>query len=344
MLNIGRQEITIGNRTELSEKGLTFYNKSDRVALFSVGNTEKAEKRDSGGCRSRVRLMTDKLILGFILRMPGFSPTVTKVFEVCNRPSTSSHDLNKVISLDPVLTGRVMKLVNSAYYSLGKEVTSLIHAIILLGLNTVKNLALSTAVLESIGGMNSFRSLSMDDFWVHSLGVGVLARSFARQTGIPVTEQEEYFVAGLLHDLGKIPLNHCYPEKYNSALETVVTEGMTLHEAEKMAFGFDHCAVGGLIAEKWRLHRDFSAVCLHHHDLADGGNCNRDFISIVSLANCYANHWHIGTAGDAPPQAAVMAHLQETVGLDPARIAAIRENVLEDIDNARIFLQVASEG
>lgn len=345
MLNIGRKEKTIGARTDLSEKGLTFYDKSDRVAVLFVGNTEKAEKCDSDGYRSRVRaFMTDKLILGFIRRMPGFSPTVTKVFEVCNRPATSSHDLNKVISLDPVLTGRVMKLVNSAYYSLGKEVTSLIHAIILLGLNTVKNLALSTAVLESIGGMNSFRSLSMDDFWVHSLGVGVIARSFARQTGTPVTEQEEYFVAGLLHDLGKIPLNHCYPEKYNSALETVMTERLSLHEAEKMAFGFDHCAVGGLIADKWRLHRNFSEVCLHHHDLADGGSGNRHFISIISLANCYANHWHIGAAGDSPPQAAVMERLQNAVGLEPARIEALRENVLEDIENARIFLQVATEG
>jgi HD-like signal output (HDOD) protein len=237
-----------------------------------------------------------------------------------------------------------MKLVNSAYYSLGKEVTSLIHAIILLGLNTVKNLALSTAVLESIGGRNSFRSLSMDDFWAHSLGVGVIARSFARQTGIPVTEQEEYFVAGLLHDLGKIPLNHCYPEKYNRALEAVITEGMSLHEAEKLSLSVDHCAVGGLIAEKWHLHRNFSGVCLHHHTLEGGGSGNRHFINIVSLANCYANHWNIGSAGDAPPQAALIEHMQKTVGLDTARIAAIRENVLEDIENARIFLQVATEG
>ena len=344
MLNIGRQEKMIGDRTVLSEKSLTFYDKSDRVALLFAGNTEKRKNAIvmdiALGCVS----MTDKLILGFISRMPGFSPTVTKVFEVCNRPETSSHDLNKVISLDPVLTGRVMKLVNSAYYSLGKEVTSLIHAIILLGLNTVKNLALSTAVLESIGGMNSFRSLSMDDFWVHSLGVGVLARSFARQTGIPVTEQEEYFVAGLLHDLGKIPLNHCYPEKYNGALEAVATSRVSLHEAEKTVFGFDHCAVGGLIAEKWRLHRNFSDVCRYHHDLERGGSVNRHFVNIVSLANCYANHWNIGSAGDAPPKAAVMEHLQKMVGLDPARIAAIRENVLEDIENARIFLQVATEG
>ena len=288
--------------------------------------------------------MIDKLILGFILRMPGFSPTVTKVFDVCNRPATSSHDLNRVISLDPVLTGRVMKLVNSAYYSLGSEVTSLIHAIILLGLNTVKNLALSTAVLESIGGMNSFRSLSMDDFWAHSLGAGVLARSFARQTGIPVTEQEEYFVAGLLHDLGKIPLNHCYPEKYNKALEAVANGRMSLHEAEKIVFGVDHCAVGGMIAKKWHLHRNFSDVCLHHHDLEGGGGGNRHFISIISLANCYANYWHIGSAGDAPPQAVLMEHLQKAVGLDHAWIVTIREKVMENIDNARIFLQVATEG
>jgi len=344
MLNIGRKEKTLGDRTELSEKGLTFYDKSGRVALFFAGNTEKRKNAIAMDVAFGCAFMTDKLILSFISRMPGFSPTVTKVFEVCNRPATSSHDLNRVISLDPVLTGRVMKLVNSAYYSLGKEVTSLIHAIILLGLNTVKNLALSTAVLESIGGMGSFRSLSMDDFWVHSLGVGVIARSFARQTGIPVTEQEEYFVAGLLHDLGKIPLAHCYPEKYNRALETVITERMSLHEAEKMAFGFDHCAVGGMIAEKWHLHRNFSDACLHHHNLEGGGSGNRHFIGIASLANCYANHWNIGSAGDAPPQAAVMERLRNAVGLDPARIEALRENVLEDIENARIFLQVATEG
>ena len=334
----------VGARKGFSEKGLTFSGESDRVEPCFDGNTET-----SGELRSRFLslsggFMIDKLILRFILRMPGFSPTVAKVFEVCNRPETSSHDLNRVISLDPVLTGRVMKLVNSAYYSLGQEVTSLIHAIILLGLNTVKNLALSTAVLGSIGGKDSFRSLSMDDFWVHSLGVGVIGRSFARQTGVPAMEQEEYFVAGLLHDLGKIPLNHCYPEKYNSALEAVITERVSLREAEKIVFGVDHCTVGGMIAEKWRLHRNFSDVCLYHHDPEAGRSDNRRFISIVALANCYANYWNIGAAGDAPPQTALVERLQKAVGLDPARIATIREKVMEDIDNARIFLQVATEG
>ncbi len=288
--------------------------------------------------------MIDQQVRNFILRMPGFSTTGTKVIEVCNRPVTSSHDLNRVISLDPVLTGKVLKLVNSAYYSLGKEVTSLTHAIILLGINTVKNLALGTAILESIGGKDSFRCLSMDDFWVHSLGVGVISRSLASLTGIPVGEEEEYFVAGLLHDLGKIPLNHCYPEKYNRALEAVNLEQKTLYEAEKTYLGIDHCTVGGWIAEKWRLHRDFSDVFHFHHDKESGGREKSHILIAASLANLYANYWKIGSAGDAAPNHSPMEHLQKRLNIEPEQIAAIHDKVLEDIDKARVFLEVAIEG
>ncbi|HQP12654.1 MAG TPA: HDOD domain-containing protein, partial [Candidatus Omnitrophota bacterium] len=81
-----------------------------------------------------------QIIQNYISRMPSLSTTVTKVLEICNKPTTSPNDLNRVIALDPVLTGRVLKVVNSAYYSMDNEVTSLTRAIILLGLNTVKNL------------------------------------------------------------------------------------------------------------------------------------------------------------------------------------------------------------
>ncbi|MDZ7640457.1 MAG: HDOD domain-containing protein [Desulfurivibrio sp.] len=121
----------------------------------------------------------EKKLRHFIARMPSLSTTVTKVLEVCNRPDTSPNDLNRVISLDPVLTGQVLKLINSAYYSLPNEIGSLTRAIIMLGLNTVKNLALSTAVLGSLGQEESFHSLEMDAFWTHSLGVGVTAKALA---------------------------------------------------------------------------------------------------------------------------------------------------------------------
>jgi HD-like signal output (HDOD) protein len=288
--------------------------------------------------------MVNQQIRNYIERMPGFSTTVTKVMEICNRPMTSSHDLNRVISLDPVLTGKVLKLVNSAFYSLGREVTSLTHSIILLGINTVKNLALSNAVLECIGGKDSFRSLSIDDFWVHSLGVGVISRSFARLIGIPVTDQEEYFVAGLLHDLGKIPLNHCCSDVYKRAVETANLEHLSLYEAEKKHLGLDHCIVGGMIAEKWRLHRDFSAVFHFHHDPECGGIKNSPFVAVVSLANLYANYWKIGSAGDTVSNDSLMEQLRKRLNIDNSLIAATHDRVFEDINNAQIFLKVAKEG
>ena len=126
----------------------------------------------------------------------------------------TAKDLNKVISLDPVLVGKVLKLVNSAYYSLPNKVTSLVNAIIMLGINTIKNLALSTAVLGNMKRKDRFKSLNVDGFWRHSIGVGVASKLIATKIGIPANKREEYFIGGLLHDIGKIPLNEIFPEEY----------------------------------------------------------------------------------------------------------------------------------
>jgi hypothetical protein len=99
-----------------------------------------------------------------------------------------------------------------------------------------------------------------------------------------------------------------------------------------------------LIAKKWRLHQDFSDVFHFHHDQESSGTGKYPFVVIVSLANLYTNYWKIGSAGDAAENPSLMEHLQQKMNIDPARITAIYDRVLEDIDNARIFLNVATEG
>jgi HD-like signal output (HDOD) protein len=115
----------------------------------------------------------------YIKNMPSLPTTVDKVMEICNNPQTSPADLNHVISLDPVLVGRVLKLINSAYYSLSQPVANLVRAIIMLGMNTVKNLALSSAVLGNLSVNKVPAGLNMDGFWRHSLCVGVAAKFIA---------------------------------------------------------------------------------------------------------------------------------------------------------------------
>ncbi len=270
--------------------------------------------------------------------MPSFSTTITKVLEICNNPATSPNDLNRVISLDPVLTGRVLNLINSAYYALPNQITSLTRAIIMIGINTVKNLALSTAVLGSMGRKGSFQAFSMDDFWTHSICVGVTAKLLAGIKNVPVTEREEYFVAGLLHDLGKIPLNNCFNDDYVLALELSEKRDAPLIKAEMEIFGVDHGMVGGMIADKWQLNTSMNSAMCHHHNPEKAGDENRQLVGIVAIANTCANIFRIGSSGDAFPQDQEVFDLMGEMEIEQETISGLKQTIIEEIEKAKIFL------
>lgn len=281
-----------------------------------------------------------KKIKGVIDQMPSLSTTVTKVLEVCNSPKTSANDLNRVISLDPVLTGQVLKLINSAYYSLPNQISSLARAIIMLGMNTVKNLALSTAVIGALAKKSSFTTLPMDAFWVHSIGVGVTAKAIATARNVPTAAREEYFVAGMLHDLGKIPLNMCFPENYGQALQLAALQQNSLLKVEQMLVGVDHGVAGFLIGEKWRLSPAVIASLAFHHAPGQADEEYRDLVTTVALANLYANIYEIGSAGDLHPAGAFLLEVLEMLGLQWVDLQPLQEIVDSEITKAQVFLHL----
>jgi HD-like signal output (HDOD) protein len=291
-----------------------------------------------------IRKQRLRLIQNYINRIPSLSTTVRKVLEICNSPKTTANDLNRVISLDPVLAGRVLKVVNSVYYSLPKKVSSLTRAIIMLGPNTVVNLIVSSSVLDKLYRKDSFRSLSMEEFWTHSFCVGVTAKYLATIKSVSGTEHEEYFLAGLLHDLGKIPLNSCFADDYKKALELAKLEQGPLHRAENMILGIDHCVVGKLIAEKWQLNETLMDSLCHHHDPDKVREENRLLISIVALANVFADIFEIGSSGDNFPDDPMLIYLLQQVGVSWRTLSDFTETVLDEIEKARIFLQIVKKG
>ncbi len=285
-----------------------------------------------------------KRIRNYIDRMPSLSTTVTKVLDVCNRPNTSANDLNRVISLDPVLTGQVLKLINSAYYSLPNQITSLARAIIMLGLNTVKNLALSTAIIGSMGKEKMSRGLPMDTFWTHSLCVGVTSKAMAAKNGIPVSLREEYFVAGLLHDLGKIPLASCFPTDYDQVLELAELQQGALHRAETMILGFDHSMTGKMIAEKWQLSGPLMSSLSNHHEPNGATGEDGNIVTTVALANIYANIFEIGSAGDSFPDGPVVFDILEQADTTWEDVTKLHEIVHGEVEKAQVFLKVSTGG
>ena len=287
--------------------------------------------------------MTDNLgrVREYVGGMPSLPTTVAKVLEVCNNPKTSPIDLDRVIQLDPVLMGRVLKLINSAYYGLGTQVTSLVRAIIMLGVNTVKNLALSTAILDRVSSKKDFRALNMEGFWRHSLCVGVTAKLLARRRGIDIKSVEEYFAAGLLHDIGKIPLNNALADDYVRTMSLADREGLSLFAAERRILGVDHCETGRIIAESWRLTGAIADTITWHHDLGSYSGENGDILRTVAVANFFADREGIGFSGNLYPERP-SPDVYGLLGIEKSILEELEEPVNAEIEKAKVFLKLGT--
>jgi HD-like signal output (HDOD) protein len=278
----------------------------------------------------------------YIDSMPSLSITVSKILEVTKNPQVTAKDLNKVISLDPVLVGKVLKLVNSAYYGLSNKVTSLVTAIIMLGINTIKNLALSTAVLGNMRKGSSFKTLNVDGFWRHSIGVGATSKLIATKIGIPANRTEEYFIGGLLHDIGKIPLNVIFEEEYLRAIQQADMHKSQLIEMEKELIGITHCEVGKMIGEKWRLTDETYECILYHHDPNMASEKNFKLVSSVYIANIYCNLNEVGFSGNRYTKK-IEDYLLSSVGVTEEYLDEIFESISAEIEKASVFLQVSGQ-
>ncbi|MDR0375281.1 MAG: HDOD domain-containing protein [Treponema sp.] len=275
----------------------------------------------------------------FIDAMPSFPTTVSKVMEICDNPKTSPVDLKRVISLDPVLMAKVLKLINMAYYGANHRNTSLVQATILLGLNTVKNLALSTAAMGSIAKKNHEGSLDMNEFWRHSLGVGVAAKLLAKRRDIDRRQWEDYFSAGLLHDIGKIPLDAVFDKNYMNAIVEADKAQEPLFCAENRLFDTNHCQVGQMLAELWKLDRALlDAIACHHTYRAYNGE-HKDIVFTVVAANNYVNFSGRGFSGDIQPDEIEQAVLNE-LKISKDVFVEMEAEFLIEIEKAMIFLKI----
>jgi len=279
-------------------------------------------------------------IENYIGEIPSLPVSVAKVMEICNSASARPSDLNRVISLDPVLTGRLLKLINSAYYGLGTHVTSLVKSITMLGINTVKNLALSSAILSTLPKNKRVHGLDMEGFWLHCLCVGVTSKFLAEKQGIDSRYLEEYFTAGLLHDIGKIPLNAVLSGDYLQVVTMAGGENMPLFEAENENFGINHSIAGKMIAGAWKLERPVTDVIAYHHEIGAYSGDNLQIICNVAIANYFALVYEVGFSGDIKhikPE----KNIWKAVGIKEDSFEVLKEKIYREIEKAKIFLRLS---
>lgn len=274
-------------------------------------------------------------IIDMIDRMPAFPKSVHRVLELSSDINCNPRDLVDVIEHDPVLVLKILNLVNSVYFGLSQKITSVNHAVVYIGLNTVKNLALSAAVVGALPHKNE-AGFDMDAFLLHSLSTAAISRQFARKMSVRERETFDFFLSGLLHDFGKIVFAHFLPLEFRQALDMAKEKQEPLYAAEKEIFGMDHAHAGSILTEKWRLPSNLVEALKGHHTVDADSSL---LITAVSAADQIAKEMKFGYGGDNLVEKVPMKIAQLFGGNTDAILSSLGD-VRAEIEKAAIFINV----
>jgi len=234
-------------------------------------------------------------LMGRMEDLPSLPSTVVAILNVLNNPESSATELSEALRHDQSLTARVLRLVNSAYYGFPRKIDTLRKAVTILGYTTIQNIILVTKIFEVIRSGSKEHSLNRKLFWRHALGCGVTAQTIGLKLGMG--DGEEIFLAGLLHDIGKVILDAFLHEEYEKVIKVSQKDNILLFEAEKQILGASHEDLGYWLAEEWNLPLNLTAAITHHHDPSQSG----DFVvatSLVHVGDILVRALEIGNGGD----------------------------------------------
>lgn len=219
--------------------------------------------------------------------LPTLPGVIKKLNTLSENDKSSVQDMSKIVSSDQVLSARILRLANSPSYGFYR-VSTISNAMILLGVNVVKSLALSSSIFEimekdSVG------------LWEHSLAVGVAANMISRKLNLP--ECEEIATAALLHDIGKVIINLKCSEAERLIRQEIREQQISMIEAERNVIDTDHAEVGGWLAKSWFLPDKLSEPITFHHNVLMSEN-HRIKTSVVHIADVLIKSSGFGDSGD----------------------------------------------
>ena len=197
-------------------------------------------------------------------RMPAFPRSVQRVLELTRDINCKPKDLVLVIEKDPVMTMKILKVINSAYYALPLRITSVNQSVIYLGINTIKNLSLSVAAAGMLPPSNT-AGFDTQRYLVHSLATASVARSLCSAYGGDDMDPGDCYVAGLLHDFGKVVFAQFLSAEFRNALQLSQAQGWPLYRAEVEVIGVDHGYAGAMLAARWAFPETLIESIRNHH-------------------------------------------------------------------------------
>jgi HD-like signal output (HDOD) protein len=253
-------------------------------------------------------------------------PEVTaKIIATVEDPKSTASALHKIVSHDPALVTRIMKVVNSAFYGLPGQIGSIERAIVLLGLNAIKNIAVAASLGQLFKGAKLCEGFTARDLWTHCIAVGVAARDLARQMKLPIAD--EAFLAGMIHDVGILISLQSFPEQLRKTCDVARSSERNFIDIEREFMnGMDHQQLGSCLAEQWRFPRNCQLVAGHHHNPASLGGQTKTLVMLVHIADtiCCQSRWGFNLT--AMHQSLDELELRE-LQIDPALVQRTASNL-----------------
>ncbi|HTX99612.1 MAG TPA: HDOD domain-containing protein [Bacteroidota bacterium] len=254
--------------------------------------------------------------------------------EAINNPRKSMADIAKIIREDPGLTARLLRIVNSAFYNFPSRVETISQAVTIIGTQQLGALALATSVMQMFKGLPE-GFVSMDSFWRHCVGCGLAARVLA--TLRRETNAERHFVAGVLHDIGRLVMFTKAADATREALTRARDAQQLLYEEERETFGFTHAVVGGVLLQTWKLPASLEEVVMFHHNPKAATKYPVE-TAIVHVADIIAHAMELGGNGEqyVPP---LDSEAWDKLGLPASALLTVMEQVERQfVDAVQIIL------
>jgi HD-like signal output (HDOD) protein len=274
----------------------------------------------------KARVIFNEVIADWIGSPP---PVYHKLNQAMQDSDASFEDFSDIISADPSLAARLLRIANSPFYGQDSKVETIVHAVGIVGIGHLTELALATIMVNQFKGIDK-DLVNMQSFWMHSIGCGLAARTIAKNVG--ERHVEPYYTASMLHDIGSLIIYKEIPDKAREILTRCKSEGLSLSTVEEEVLGFTHAEVGAIVFTKWGLPGSLVAAVQYHHNPSEAKD-HPLFPAIVHLADIIAYEMDLGTGGEPTIPMLDPAAIQRT-GLTRAFLTDIQGQVRDQVDEA----------
>jgi HD-like signal output (HDOD) protein len=230
-------------------------------------------------------------IISKVEEFPTLPTIYSTMLDLMANPRSTAKDVADLISKDQSAAAKILKAANSPIYGFYGRINTITQAIIFLGFDEVKNLVTALSIIDLFNKEFSSNKFNPVDFWKHSISVGIITRMIGKTIG--VSDLENYFLGGILHDLGKLLFLKILPAEYSKVTEYAVENRLQIREAELKFFGITHTVAGEILAEKWRLPVCIRQAIRYHTTGYVDGDFNQ-LVSSVHIANITSSAFGLG--------------------------------------------------